>query len=169
MLDRAMRILTLLAVVSVPGAAVAEYSYKPAQEVPQRVYPEGSGSIQNSAPLGYAAMAVGPAGRSWIIGARSEADARQQAQQECSQFGDNCQAVASGTDRGYFVGGYCGDTPKAAYSTIDFLDAQDRFYGYALGSRQGFVEQDGDCRIDWLGHRVMPTLDERPTLVSGRR
>ncbi|MGX1096123.1 hypothetical protein [Amorphus sp. MBR-141] len=147
----------------------AQYSMNPALSEPRGMYPSGSpDQVQNDAPWGYAAMAVGPKGRSWIIAARSEAEARAAAQAECRQFEDSCEAVVTGSDSGFFIGGYCGTTPKVAYSPTDFMDAQARFYGNTIVSGSGLVEKAGDCAILWLGHRVSPPWRDRPTTLARR-
>lgn len=160
----------LLSLAAMSGTAQAEYAFKPAPEQEKAVYPKGHGRVQNNDPWGYSAMAVGEKGRSWIIAASSEAEAQRLAQAECKMFGDDCQTVVGGTDSGFFLGGYCDKAPKVTYSTIGFLDAQDRFYGYQVRSDTGLVEQHGNCEVIWLGHRVAPPLEYRPerTIVSSR-
>lgn len=151
------------------NVASAHYSQVPTIPEPREMYPTGSaGQVENDAPWGYSAMAVGPKGRSWIIAARSEREARGAAQSECRQFQDSCEAVVAGSDSDFFVGGYCGDTPKVAYSPSDFMDAQARFYGNAVPYESGLVEQIGDCTILWLGHRVSPPVRTRPTSIARR-
>jgi len=147
----------------------AQYSQKPAMTEPRPMYPTNSpGQVQNDTPWGYSAMAVGAKGRSWIIAARSEGEARAEAQAECRQFDDACETVVTGSDSGFFIGGYCGNAPKVAYSPTDFMDAQARFYGNTVLSGSGLVEKAGDCAILWLGHRVSPPRRARPTTLARR-
>ncbi|MEW5421070.1 hypothetical protein [Amorphus sp. 3PC139-8] len=137
--------------------AEAEYSLKPAPESVNRMYQPGTASgVQNADPWGYAAMAIGPDGRSWVIAAGSESAARSAAQSECDAFGTRCDVVVSGPDHGFFIGGYCQDGPRAAYSAVSFADAQDKFYGYVVHSDGGIVMNDQNCTVHWLGHRVTP-------------
>lgn len=168
-----MKYLTMICAALILGGGLttvsAQYSQNPAITEPRAMYPTNSaGQVENDAPWGYSAMAVGPKGRSWIIAARSESKARSSAQAECQQFDDRCDTVVTGSDNGFFVGGYCADAPRVAYSPTDFLDAQDRFYGNTMLSGSGFVEKAGDCTILWLGHRVSPPLRARPTTLARR-
>ena len=147
----------------------AQYSQKPAISEPRAMYPTNApGQVQNEAPWGYSAMAVGAKGRSWMIAARSEAEARAAAQSECRQFDDSCDTVVTGSDSGFFIGGYCADVPRVAYSPTDFMDAQARFYGNTVVSGTGLIEKAGDCTILWLGHRVSPPWRARPTTLAQR-
>lgn len=168
-MTRYLLICTALMLAGGAGTAQAEYALKPPVDTDNRMYPAGSPQvIQNSAPWGYSAMAVGSGGRSWIVAARTEAEARGNAQAECQQFDDTCSAVVTGSDSGFFVGGYCGDTPKVAYSPTDFMDAQSRFYGNTIALGSGLIAESGDCQLIWLGHRVSPSWRDRPTSLAQR-
>ncbi|WP_018699460.1 hypothetical protein [Amorphus coralli] len=168
-MTRLLAICTAFMLAGGVQSAMAEYALKPPVDTDNRMYPAGSSQpVQNAAPWGYSAMAVGAGGRSWIIAARTEAEARSTAQAECRQFDDTCSTVVTGTDSGFFVGGYCGDTPKVAYSPTDFMDAQARFYGNTVPAASGLIEESGDCKLLWLGHRVSPSWGDRPTSLAQR-
>ena len=80
----------------------------------------------------------------------------------------NVTFIGTGSDSGFFIGGYCGTTPKVAYSPTDFMDAQARFYGNTIVPGSGLVEKASDCAILWLGHRVSPPWRDRPTSLARR-